>query len=362
MTRPDQEAIVDRAKRKGLLDYQRLMQRCFELYHRALKPGRWMTVVFHNSRNSVWNAIQEAMLAAGFVVADVRTLDKGQGSYRQVTSEALKQDLVISAYKPTRALEERFRLEPGSEGALWEMVRGHLGQLPPFAERAGKLEALVERQPHVLFDRMVAFHVQRGAFVPLGRAAFYAGLRQRLAERDGMVFLPEQLPAYDRAQLRAGRPEQLTLFVSDEKSTIQWLRQLLDRATGGQPRGYQEIVPQFLQQLRQSRHEALPELSEILAQNFLQDEQGRWYVPDPDSAGDLERLRFQDLIGEFSTYANGRGALRQFRTEAVRAGFADAWRRRDFEAILKVAARLPESVLQEDPDLLMYYDNASLRA
>ena len=43
-----------------------------------------------------------------FVVADVRTLDKQQGSYRQVTSTAVKQDLVISAYKPTEALAERF--------------------------------------------------------------------------------------------------------------------------------------------------------------------------------------------------------------------------------------------------------------
>jgi len=46
----------------------------------------------------------------------------------------------------------------------------------------------------------------------------------------------------------------------------------------------------------------------------------------------------------------------------VRAGFADAWRRRDFATIVKVAERLPESVLQEDQELLMYYDNASLRA
>ena len=38
-----------------------LMQRCFEEYHRVLKPGRWMTVVFHNSQNAVWNAIQEAI-------------------------------------------------------------------------------------------------------------------------------------------------------------------------------------------------------------------------------------------------------------------------------------------------------------
>ncbi len=51
------EAIVDKFKKKGLPEYQRLMQRCFEEYCRVLKPGRWMTVVFHNSRNAVRNVI-----------------------------------------------------------------------------------------------------------------------------------------------------------------------------------------------------------------------------------------------------------------------------------------------------------------
>ena len=45
----------------------------------------------------------------------------------------------------------------------------------------------------------------------------------------------------------------------------------------------------------------------------------------------------------------------------MRAGFADAWRRRDYATIVRVAERLPERVLQEDADLLMYYDNALLR-
>ena len=72
-----------------------------------------MTVEFHNSKNSVWNAIQEALQAAGFVVADVRTLDKKQGSFKQVTSaSAVKQDLIISCYKPNGGLEERFKLKP----------------------------------------------------------------------------------------------------------------------------------------------------------------------------------------------------------------------------------------------------------
>jgi len=103
LTNVQPEAIIDRVKHKDLFEYQRLMQACFAEYYRVLKPGRWMTVEFHNSQNSVWNSIQEALQRVGFVIADVRTLDKKQGSFQQVTSaSAVKQDLVISAYKPVR--------------------------------------------------------------------------------------------------------------------------------------------------------------------------------------------------------------------------------------------------------------------
>ena len=83
------EAIENKARQKGLLDYQRLMTECFLEYHRVLKPGRWMTVEFHNSQNRVWAAIQEAIQHAGFVVSDVRTLDKKQGTSSSTTRQTL---------------------------------------------------------------------------------------------------------------------------------------------------------------------------------------------------------------------------------------------------------------------------------
>ncbi len=345
------------------------MECCFCEFYRVLKPGRWMTVEFHNSQNRVWNAIQEALLRAGFVVADARTFDKQQGTFNQVTATgAVKQDLIISAYKPRTSFERRFQAQAGTPDGAWEFIHQHLDQLPivvhspsPTGGGVSALEVVAERQPYLLFDRMVAFHIQRGATVPLSAAGFYAGLRERFVERDGMYFLPDQAPEYDRARLQAAEVAQLTLFVSDEKSALQWLRQQLDPRTGGRPQTYQDIQPQFLRQLHQARHEALPELAEMLEQNFLQDETGRWYVPDPSKASDLEKLRRRALLREFAGYVEGRGRLRQFRTEAVRAGFADAWHRRDYATIVKVAERLPERVLQESPDLLMYYDNATLR-
>jgi len=407
-TNAEPEAIMDHARRKGLPEYQRLMQQCFEEYYRVLKPGRWMTVIFHNSRNSVWNAIQEAMQAAGFVIADVRTLDKQQGSYRQVTSSAVKQDLVISTYKPNGGLEERFQVEAGGEEGVWDFLRTHLRQLPVFVSaKAGQGEVVAERLDYLLFDRMVAFHVQRGVAVPLSAPEFYAGLRQRFPQRDGMFFLEEQVTEYERKRLSVREIQQLTIFVKDEATAIQWLRQQL----GNKPQTQAELTPQFMRELGAwGKHEKLPEMIELLEQNFLRyDGEGpipaqivgwmrksaglrelieqevaagllredggldtresrlvahardRWYVPDPNKAIDLEKLRTRALLREFATYTAGRGKLKLFRTEAIRAGFAAAWRERDYVTITGIAERLPESVLQEDPDLLMYYDTASLR-
>ena len=362
LTNNEPEAIINSTQHKGLAEYLHLMERCFGEYYRVLKPGRWMTVEFHNSQNAVWNTIQEAILRAGFVIADVRTLDKQQGSFKQYTaSGTVKQDLVISVYKPRTGFESRFLEQAGSEEGVWDFVRQHLEQVPIVVEQDGTLEVVAEREAYLLYDRMVAFHIQRGFSVPLGAAEFYAGLKQRFPERDRMYFLSHQAAEYDRHRLRAKKVEQLALFVTDEKSAIQWLRRELDSETGSGPQTYQDLQPKFLRELHQARHENLPELSEMLAQSFLKDEQDRWYVPDPARQEDLEQLRERSLLREFGEYAQSKGRLRTFRTEAVRAGFRRAWADRDYRTIVRVAERLPQSVLQEDAGLLMYYDNALMR-
>ncbi len=354
------EAIIDQAKKKGLQEYQDLMRASFREYYRVLKPGHWMTVVFHNSHNSVWNAIQEAMSSAGFVVADVRTLDKQQPSYRQLTAlTAVKQDLVISAYRPGVDLEERFRLTLGSEDSAWEFVRWHLRQVPVFVAKNGRLETVAERQKYVLYDRMVAFHVQRGYTVPLSSGDFQTSLLQRFPERDGMFFLPEQVAEYDRQRLEVKEVEQDKLFVSDEKSAIQWVRRLLAE----RPMTYQDLQPLYMKEAQRvwEKLEQPLELQTILDQNFVQDRDGTWRVPDPRKEADLEQIRHRALMKEFQQYLDTKGRLKVVRSEALRAGFKECWQQKDYATILKVAKRVPEAVIQEDPALLMYYDNTLMR-
>jgi hypothetical protein len=360
-TASKQEAIVDRVKNKTLLDYQRLMQNCFSNYFRVLKPGRWMTVEFHNSRNSVWNSIQEALQHAGFVVADVRTLDKQQGSFQQVVSgNTVKQDLIISAYKPNGGLEERFKKKAGTEEGAWEFVSTHLKQLPVFVSKAGRSETIAERQSYVLYDRMVAFHVQRGYPVPLSTAEFNGGLRQRFPERDGMYFLVGQVSEYDRQRLEVKEIEQYELFVSDEKSAIQWVR----RQLSDEPMTYKRLQPIYMKEAQRvwEKHEQPLELRTILEQNFIEESNGNWRVPDPNKESDLEQVRHRFLIKEFQQYLGTKGKLKVVRMEALRAGFKECWQKKDYTSILQMAKRVPEAVIEEDQALLMYFANASLLA
>ena len=358
------EAVINRTQRKGLPEYQTLMEECFREFHRALKPNRWMTVEFHNTQNAVWNAILEGLLRAGFMIADVRTIDKQKGTFNQVTTTgAVKQDLIISAYKPAAEFERHFLAEKGSLRGAWEFISQHLEHVaPPALKSSGAIEFIEERAPYLLFDRMVAYHIQRGLSVPISSPEFYAGLKERFAERDGMVFTFPQAAEYDRLRLQAERVEQLPLFITDEKTAIQWLRRLFDPEQGGGPQTYSDLANQFKKELHQVAYEAMPELRDMLEANFLQDAEERWYLPDPGKDSDLQALREKGLLREFATYSQGKGRLKTFRAEAIRAGFSHAWKERQYNLIVEVAERLPARVFEDDPQLMMYADNARLRA
>lgn len=358
ITNNSKEAICNDVQGKGLLEYQDLMTRSFSEFYRILKPNRWMTVEFHNSKNSVWNAIQEGLQRAGFIIADVRTLDKKQGSFKQVTtSSAVKQDLVISAYKPKNSLKQSLLLEAGTEETAWTFVRQHLENIPVVVIKDDKIEVVAERQAYLLFDRMVAYHIMQGIPVPLDATDFYKGLDERFLKRDNMYFLPDQVNEYDTARIKTDVEQiQFSLFVTNEKTAISWLYQQLDEQGDG-PQTYAEIQPKFMQEVKSvDRYEAMPELAVLLEENFLQDDKGRWYIPDVTKEGDVAKLREKKLWKEFEGYLNSKGKLKSFRSEAIRVGFSRLWKDKNYQAIVDIAERLPESTIQEDPNLLMYYD------
>ena len=283
------EAIIDRFKHKALPEYQHLMQRCFAEYYRVLKPGRWMTVVFSNSKASVWNAIQVALQQAGFVVAEVTALDKVQGSYRQVTSTtAVKQDLVISAYKPNGGLEERLQRRGPTPESAWDFVDTHLKQLTAvkvtsgdgaqLSEGAGARPAAHLRPPGGLVHppRCPGAHLHAGVSGGAWRCVTPARTAWSSCRNSSA---PTRRPAP-----ASPASPRWSCSSSDERSAIDWLAEFLKR----RPSTYPEVHPEFIRQLGAGwrKHEAKPELAALLEENFLQyDPNGRdgdaGAAPDP---------------------------------------------------------------------------------
>jgi DNA modification methylase len=389
------EAIENDVQGKGADEYRRIMTTCFKEAYRVLKPGRWMTVEFSNTKASVWNNIQTAISEAGFIIANVSALDKKQGSINAyISTVAVKQDLVISAYKPDGDLENRFVLSGGTEDSVWDFVRTHLNYLLVVKVRDGELEFIAERDPRIIFDRMVAWFIRHNVPVPMSTQEFQSGLTQRFIERDGMMFLPDQVPEYDKKRMEVAVAPQMEMFVSDERSAIDWLTDFLKR----RPSTYQEVHTDFLGQLGAGwkKHESKPELGALLEDNFIQyngtgevpsqihsylstnykDLRGldknslvliakakdRWYVPDPNKGQDLEKKREKALLKEFEHYKGFTGRrLKEFRLEALRAGFRASWGAKEYQTIISIANKLPEETLQEDEKLLTLYDLALTR-
>ena len=358
LTNNKTEAIINKSQNKGVAEYQELFSECFSEFFRIIKPNRWITVEFHNSKNAVWMAINEAIQRAGFIISYVKTLNKGQGSYNQQTAlGAVKQDLVISAYKPKESFKREFESTLGTEDTAWAFVRQHLENVPVVVISNGKIEIVSERQAYLLFDRMVAYHIMNGISVPLDATDFYRGLDEKFIKRDGMYFLADQVNEYDTTRIKTDiEPIQFSLFITNEKTAISWLYQQLSDDFNG-PQTYAELQPKFMQEVKSvDKFEDMPELSVLLEENFLQDEKGRWYIPDTTKEGDVAKLREKKLWKEFEGYMNSKGKLKLFRSEAIRIGFSRLWKDKNYKAIVDIAERLPEQTIQEDTNLLMYYD------
>ena len=100
-TDPGREAVVSKSQGKGVAEYGHLMAAAFGEMQRVLKPGGWMTLVFHNTRADVWAAIQRGVADAGFRIEAIQTLDKSHETFKQVTAVgAVGYDVVVNGRKP----------------------------------------------------------------------------------------------------------------------------------------------------------------------------------------------------------------------------------------------------------------------
>ncbi|HIH77324.1 MAG TPA: hypothetical protein HA341_00085 [Halobacteria archaeon] len=273
------EAIVNKVQGKGVKEYEELMTASVKEIYRVLKPGRWMTMVFHNSSDAVWQAIQNALNKAGFVIATIGTFDKKQKSFKQVTSTgAVGYDLTINCYKPEINVKNGINGKTTKE-AIVDFLKEYMRNLPDNDERSERM----------LYSKTLGFFMSHGRSLEgLSYDAFREILEDYFKEIDSLWYLPFQLPSNRKNWFG---------IISNERDAIGWLEDFL-----AIPKTYGEIAPEFFRSL--GGNTLKKDLRQILEENFIH-ERDRWRNPTPDERDRLIDLEISKTKREIDSFLKG---------------------------------------------------------
>ncbi|HRY91747.1 MAG TPA: hypothetical protein P5229_05460, partial [Candidatus Gracilibacteria bacterium] len=100
----NKEIIVNETRGKTELDWAEMMKLVFSECYRVLKPGRWLSLCYHDTSEGTWALVQDIMAEVGFMVGEsdkALYIDTGGNTYNQrVADKVTKRDLVINFRKP----------------------------------------------------------------------------------------------------------------------------------------------------------------------------------------------------------------------------------------------------------------------
>jgi len=100
----DDEIIVNEFRLKSETEWAEKMRLAISECYRVLRPGRWLSLCYHDTSEGTWSLIQDIMAEAGFLVDQSESavfIDADQKSIKQITADKVnKRDLVINFRKP----------------------------------------------------------------------------------------------------------------------------------------------------------------------------------------------------------------------------------------------------------------------
>jgi 16S rRNA G966 N2-methylase RsmD len=157
----DEEVIVNETRGKTDADWEYLMRTAMAECHRVLKPGRWISLCYHDTSEGSWQLMQDLMTEIGFIPEQSEAalfIETKQTTYNQYTaSKVTKRDLVINFRKP----------RPGELVAQLTLIGDE--DAATFSQKARAiLNESLEAQPGTsadrLYDELVSRMVRKGEF------------------------------------------------------------------------------------------------------------------------------------------------------------------------------------------------------
>jgi len=156
----EEEIIVNDVRNKSEADWAAMMKLAMAECYRVLKPGRWLSLCYHDTSEGTWELVQDVMAEVGFLVDKTDSavfIDTGQKSMNQLNADkATKRDLVLNFRKP----------KPGD----WRITQVFIpadADLPTFQEMGRQLiREFLTAHPGApkdrIYDELVSRMVRKG--------------------------------------------------------------------------------------------------------------------------------------------------------------------------------------------------------
>lgn len=326
-----------------------------------------MTVVFSNTSDKIWNEIKKSITEAGFYIIDVKKLDKMQGSFKAVTTTvAVKQDLVINCVKYAKEKEEEEE-ESEEDKNLWDVVKAKITEAPLPSYSRVQDEYIVtdgeKRKVSTLVDEVTSYYTEHyEKTLPMNRERFLKEIERRYPVVDGMAFTNAQLQDFILDIQEHNIAGSLFGDVMVIDSEIAAVAYVTSRLRSG-PLTYQDLQADYKAKYQGRRGEKAIELKTILAFYFGHEKDGTYRMLRPEEIKDKNALRKKELLRTWQVYCEDvdRGkeeVMKDIRREAVLEGFKVCTEAKDYKRIVKMGDLLDASILENDKEIRLFYDNA----
>jgi DNA modification methylase len=273
----DREIVVNDVRGQDEERWYRLMLEAMRECHRVLKPGRWLSLCYHDTSEGTWDLVQQIMDEAGFIpdtAEQTVAIDAVQKSYNQLQADqVLKRDLVINFRKPypgERPVRVRVAFEASDSSELFEQ------------KVITVIHAFLSRYPGAtrdhIWDAVVSRLVRQG---DMERHDFDSILRQVAeANEAGEWYLLEE-DAEDLADSEAARADAAAEALE---------ARIADHPTESTPGAmeYSDILEWYLYEYRGDRPRR--QLLEWLPEYFFQAPGGGYRNPASDEEREQKRM------------------------------------------------------------------------
>lgn len=279
---------------KTLDDYKKLMTESFREMYRVLKPNRWATVVFSNSDDRVWEAIQDAAHQAGFIIYGGKEFDKVQRSFKGIKGQkgqekVISKDVLLNLHKPKTPLvrsQELTRIDD-VEGFVLQQIKEYVQYLPPDAPASERTVEAITRAIH----RRV---LEQGCSMQGFSVGFVADVLHEAQRKFSLIEV-------DGAWYPSNGWMN-NLIVRNESSAILWLTGLLSKV----PRRLDEIDPLWKQERLKGGYKGKRGLQELLEDFFIKNPDGTYRVPDDHERYALRGQAEERALRECERYLDGK--------------------------------------------------------